>query len=504
MTSREPFISLSGMSKSFVGIKVLKDVDFDVREGEVHALLGENGAGKSTLIKMMAGLYKPDSGTITVNGEEMKFAATGDATAAGIATVYQELLLFPELTVAENVFLGHYPRTGAGWIDWAAVRARTRELLDQLDTHDLDVDAKVLTLSVAQRQRVEIAKALSRNARILIMDEPTASLVESDVQRLMQVVRQLRERGVGIVYVSHRMSEIFALADRVTVLRDGAHVATCDIGEVNEQKLVSMMVGRPIDSLFPKAEAEIGETVLEVKSLNHGRHVQDISFRLRRGEILGIAGLVGSGRTELALTLFGMTPATSGEILMEGVPVRIGSPQQARDLGIAYVPEDRGLQGLVRPMAIRKNVSMATIEKLSSGIFIRARAEAERAREAVRRFGIRCRDIDQPVSELSGGNQQKVVIAKWLETEPKVLILDEPTRGVDVGAKAEIHTIMGELVKRGVAILMISSELPEVLGMSDRMLVMSGGRVTAEIDRADATPERVGAAMTAHRGAEAA
>lgn len=499
-----PFIRLTGMSKSFVGVKVLKDVDFDVREGEVHALLGENGAGKSTLIKMMAGLYRPDGGTIEINGEEVKFTATGDATAAGIATVYQELLLFPELTVAENVFLGHYPRSGAGWIDWNVVRSRTRELLDQLDTHDLDVDAKVLTLSVAQRQRVEIAKALSRNARILIMDEPTASLVESDVQRLMQVVRQLKARGVGIVYVSHRMSEIFALADRVTVLRDGAHVATCDIGKVNEQKLVSMMVGRPIDSLFPKAEAEIGETVLEVKGLNHGRHVQDISFSLRRGEILGIAGLVGSGRTELALTLFGMTPATSGEILLDGAPVRMTSPRQARDLGIAYVPEDRGLQGLVRPMAIRKNVSMATIEKLSSGIFIKARAEVERAREAVRRFGIRCRDIDQPVSELSGGNQQKVVIAKWLETEPKVLILDEPTRGVDVGAKAEIHTIMGELVKRGVAILMISSELPEVLGMSDRVLVMSGGRVTAEIDRADATPERVGAAMTAHRDAEAA
>ena len=499
-----PFVSLTGMSKSFVGVKVLKDVSFDVRPGEVHALLGENGAGKSTLIKMMSGLYSPDAGTIVVDGKEMRFASTRDATAAGIATVYQELLLFPELTVAENVFLGHYPRTAGGWIDWAEARARTRDLLDQLETYDLDVDAKVLTLSVAQRQRIEIAKALSRNARVLIMDEPTASLVESDVQRLMQVVRQLRERGVGIVYVSHRLSEIFALADRVTVLRDGAHVATKDIGEVNEQQLVSMMVGRSIDSLFPKADAAIGETVLEVRNLNHGRHVRDISFSLRRGEILGIAGLVGSGRTELALTLFGMTPATSGEIMLEGRPVRIASPRQARDLGIAYVPEDRGLQGLVKPMAIRKNVSMATIERLSSGIFIKAAAEAERAAEAVRRLSIRCRNIGQPVGELSGGNQQKVVIAKWLETNPKVLILDEPTRGVDVGAKAEIHSIMGELVKQGVAILMISSELPEVLGMSDRILVMSGGQITGEIDRAEATPERVGAAMTAHRAGEAA
>ncbi|MEJ6782749.1 sugar ABC transporter ATP-binding protein [Aminobacter sp. Piv2-1] len=504
MSSSTAYVSLTGMSKSFGGVKVLKEVSFDVRPGEVHALLGENGAGKSTLIKMMSGLYTPDAGTITVDGHDVKFSSTRDAGAAGIATVYQELLLFPELSVAENVFLGNYPRTGAGIIDWAEVRRRTRDLLDQLDTFDLDVDAKVLSLSVAQRQRVEIAKALSKNARILIMDEPTASLVESDVQRLMAIIRQLRERGVGIVYVSHRMPEIFALADRVTVLRDGAHVATKDIGEVDENQLVAMMVGRSIESLFPKAQATIGDTVLRVKNLNHGRHVRDISFELRRGEILGIAGLVGSGRTELALTLFGMTPATSGEIEMEGRAVRIASPRQARDLGIAYVPEDRSLQGLVKSMAIRKNVSMATIERLSSGIFIKAGEEAQRALDAVKRLSIRCRNIGQPVGELSGGNQQKVVIAKWLETMPKVLILDEPTRGVDVGAKAEIHTIMGELVKQGVAVIMISSELPEVLGMSDRVLVMSGGRITGEIDRADATPERVGTAMTAHRTGEAA
>jgi rhamnose transport system ATP-binding protein len=504
MSDAAPFVSLTGMSKSFVGVKVLKDVSFDVRPGEVHALLGENGAGKSTLIKIMSGLYSPDAGAIVVDGKEVKFASTRDASAAGIATVYQELLLFPELTVAENVFLGNYPRASAGWIDWPEVRTRTRKLLDQLDTFDLDVDAKVLTLSVAQRQRVEIAKALSKNARVLIMDEPTASLVESDVQRLMQVVRQLRDRGVGIIYISHRLPEIFALADRVTVLRDGAHVATRPVAEVNEQQLVSMMVGRPIDSLFPKIDAAIGQTVLEVRNLNHGRRVRDISFSLRRGEILGIAGLVGSGRTELALTLFGMTPATSGEILVEGRAVRIASPRQARDLGIAYVPEDRGSQGLVKAMAIRKNVSMAIIERLSAGIFIKARAEAQRAIDAVKRLSIRCRSIQQTVGELSGGNQQKVVIAKWLETNPKVLILDEPTRGVDVGAKAEIHGIMGELVKQGVAILMISSELPEVLGMSDRILVMSGGRITGEIERAEATPERLGAAMTALDMSEAA
>ena len=498
-----PFVTMTGISKSFVGVKVLKGVDFDVRPGEVHALLGENGAGKSTLIKILSGLYQPDGGVVAIDGEEVRFASTRDATAAGIATVYQELLLFPELSVAENVFLGHYPRKAGGVIDWAAVRERTRALLDSLDTYDLDVDTKVLSLSVAQRQRVEIAKALSRNARVLIMDEPTASLVDKDVQQLMNVVRQLRERGVGIVYVSHRMPEIFALADRVTVLRDGGHVATRDIGEVDENQLVSMMVGRSIESLFPKSDVAIGEAVLEVRNLHRGRQVRDISFTLRRGEILGVAGLVGSGRTELALVLFGMTPATSGEILLDGKPVRIRSPLQARDLGIAYVPEDRGLQGLVKPMAIRKNVTMARLERVSRGIFLRARAETARAAAAVKRLAIRCRDVNQPVGELSGGNQQKVVIAKWLETEPRVLILDEPTRGVDVGAKSEIHAIMGELVKQGVAILMISSELPEVLGMSDRVLVMSGGRVTQVLERSQATPERVGAAMTAHK-AEAA
>ncbi len=491
MSETTSFVALSGISKAFSSVKVLKDVSFDVRAGEIHALLGENGAGKSTLIKILSGLYTPDAGTIVIDGKEMKFASTRDATAAGIATVYQELLLFPELSVAENVFLGNYPRTAAGL-------PLPRDLLDSLETYDLDVDTKVLSLSVAQRQRVEIAKALSKNARVLIMDEPTASLVESDVQQLMTVIRQLRDRGVGIVYVSHRMSEIFALADRVTVLRDGAFVATEEIGAVDEARLVSLMVGRPIESLFPKAEVPIGETVLEVRNLNRGRQVRDISFALRKGEILGVAGLVGSGRTELALALFGMTPATSGEIRIDGKPVSIRSPLQARDLGIAYVPEDRGLQGLVKPMAIRKNVTMATLEEVSSGIFIKARAEASRALAAVKRLAIRCRDIDQPVGELSGGNQQKVVIAKWLETAPRVLILDEPTRGVDVGAKSEIHAIMGELVAQGVAILMISSELPEVVGMSDRVLVMSGGSVTEVLERADATPERLGAAMTAY------
>jgi rhamnose transport system ATP-binding protein len=349
---------------------------------------------------------------------------------------------------------------------------------------------------------VEIAKALSKDAKVLIMDEPTASLVESDVQRLLDIVRQLRARGVGILYVSHRMPEIFAVCDRVTVLRDGAFVATKNIGDVDEGALVSLMVGRAIENLFPKVDVPIGKPVLEVAGLNHGKRVRDISFAVRQGEILGIAGLVGSGRTELALTLFGMTPATSGEIRIDGKAVAITSPSQARNLGIAYVPEDRGSQGLIKSMAIRKNITMATLDKVSNGIFIRTAAEMSRAAAAIKRFGVRCRDPDQPIGQLSGGNQQKVVIAKWLEIKPRVLILDEPTRGVDVGAKSEIHAIMGELAREGVAIIMISSELPEVLGMSDRVMVMAEGRVTEILERSDATPERVGAAMTAHRREE--
>jgi len=493
----DAFISLTGATKSFNGITVLKNVDFDVRPGEVHALLGENGAGKSTLIKIISGLYTPDGGTIRIQGETVSFSSTRDASKRGIATVYQELLLFPELTIAENIFLGAYPKSNWGGIDWDTVRERSRALLDSLDSAELDVDTKVARLSVAQRQRVEIAKALSRDARVLIMDEPTASLAEADVQRLMDVVRALRARGVAIIYVSHRMPEIFALADRVTVLRDGALIGTKEIGEVTEASLVAMMVGRSIDQLFPKPEPIIGDVLLEVEGLRCGRLVRDMTFSVRRGEILGIAGLVGSGRTETALTLFGITPAEAGTIRIDGKTVTIRSPKEARDLGIAYVPEDRGQQGLVKAMTIRQNVSMATIDRLSRGLFIRFADEAARAVEAVKRFGIRARGgIEQPVGQLSGGNQQKVVIAKWLETAPRILILDEPTRGVDVGAKSEIHAIIGELARTGVAIVMISSELPEVLGMSDRVLVMNNGHLVTILDRAEATAESVGAAMT--------
>jgi rhamnose transport system ATP-binding protein len=494
-------IELHGVSKSFAGIRVLHDISFDVRAGEVHALVGENGAGKSTLIKIMGGVHRADAGAIRVNGELVHFASPRASAASGIAVVHQELLLFPDLSVAENIFMGHAPRTAWGALDWPRMRRRARELLDRLQSHHIDVDARVGSLSVANRQRVEIARALSRDARVLIMDEPTASLVEEDVQQLLAIVRLLRDKGVGIVYVSHKLPEIFALADRVTVLRDGARVGTAPIGELDERKLVSMMVGRPIDQLFPKQATKIGAPLLELRSLGFDPVVRDISLTLHAGEILGIAGLIGSGRTELALTIFGITPATHGEILIDGKPVRIETPQQARDLGIAYVPEDRGLQGLVRPQSIAENISLTVLKSLTTGALIDPRKEEKLARESIARLGIRARGPRQVVRQLSGGNQQKVVLAKWLATEPRILIMDEPTRGIDVGAKSEIHALMSALAARGLGILMISSELPEVLGMSDRVLVMKNGTLVAEFDRAAANAEAVGGAMTLANGA---
>jgi rhamnose transport system ATP-binding protein len=493
-------IELSGISKSFASVRVLQGISFDVRPGEVHALLGENGAGKSTLIKIMGGVHRADEGEMRVNEALVHFASPRAAAANGIAVVHQELLLFPDLSVAENIFMGHPPRTAWGALDWAEMRSRARDLLDRLQSQHIDVDARVGSLSVANRQRVEIARALSQDARVLIMDEPTASLVEEDVQKLLSIVRLLRDKGVGIVYVSHKLPEIFALADRVTVLRDGARVGTALIGELDERKLVSMMVGRPIDQLFPKQETKIGAPLLEIRNVGFGSVVRNVSLTLHAGEILGLAGLIGSGRTELALTIFGITPATHGETLVDGKAAHIGSPQQARDLGIAYVPEDRGLQGLVRVQSIQENISLTVLKSLATGMLIDHRKEEKLARDSIAKFGIRARGPRQIVRQLSGGNQQKVVLAKWLATEPRILIMDEPTRGIDVGAKSEIHALMSALAARGFGILMISSELPEVLGMSDRVLVMKNGTLVAEFDRAHATAEAVGAAMTLANG----
>ncbi|MEZ5933314.1 MAG: sugar ABC transporter ATP-binding protein [Alphaproteobacteria bacterium] len=490
-----PILELRNINKSFPGVRALSDVQFDVAAGEVHALLGENGAGKSTLIKIISGVYQPDSGSLLVDGNVVGFESPLAAQAAGIATIYQELLLFPALTVAENIMMGHPPRNRFGGVDWSAMRRKASDLLEALDIHDLDPTEIVGGLSIGNRQRVEIAKALSRDARILIMDEPTAALTEADVVRLFDIVRKLRERDAGIVYISHRLEEVFELADRVTVLRDGQYVGSKPVGETSRGDLISMMVGRTIDALFPKKTVELGDVVLEVKGLNRPPQTRDVSFSIKSGEIVGLAGLVGSGRSELAQAIFGITPADEGDIFLSGEKVTIRSPGHAKSLGIAYVPEDRGLQGLIRPMTLRENISLSILERLTSGMFINQRDERKLASDAIERFGIRTSSSEQVVNKLSGGNQQKAVLAKWLATNPRLLIMDEPTRGVDVGAKAEIHRLMGELVERGLAILMISSELPEIIGMSDRILVMREGRVVAEFTRDEADQKEIATAM---------
>ncbi len=492
---QQPLLQLSGISKTFPGVRALDNISFDVFPGEVHALLGENGAGKSTLIKIIAGVYQPDAGEMLLNGQPVQFSHPGQAQSAGIAAIYQELLLYPELTVAENIFMGHAPHNRLGGVDWAAMNQQARGILASLEIEGLDVTRKVGSLTVGNRQRVEIAKALSQDARILIMDEPTAALTEADVQSLFNTVRLLRTRGVAIIYISHRLQEVFILADRVTVLRDGHYVGTKPVSETREEDLVSMMVGRTIDDMFPKLATEIGKPVLEVRDLWHKPLTKGVSMTVRAGEIVGLAGLVGSGRSELAQVIFGMTPAESGEILIDGKPVHIKNPGQAMNLGIAYVPEDRGTQGLIRQMKIRENVSLAILRSLVRGAFVDRRSEKSLAERMIGQLSIRAYSTEQVVNKLSGGNQQKVVVSKWLASKPHVLIMDEPTRGVDVGAKAEIHRLISLLAQQGLAILMISSELPEVLGMSDRILVMRGGKIVAEYSREQANQELVVTAM---------
>jgi len=496
---QKTILELKHITKTFPGVRALDDVQFDVRTGEVHALLGENGAGKSTLIKIISGVYRPNQGEMWLDGQPVTFNSPREAQQAGIATIYQELSLFPELTVAENIFLGHTPHQKIGpvqRIDWRTLNAEAEKLLASLNIHDLDVQRNIGSLSVGNRQRVEIVKALSHNARVLVMDEPTASLTEADVERLFNIVHLLRERGVAVIYISHRLQEVFDLADRVTVLRDGRYIGTKPIAETNQDDLISMMVMRSIDNLFPKLAGEIGETVLEVRDLNRPPLTRSVSFDLREGEIVGLAGLVGAGRSELAQALFGIYPAHSGEILVHGQPARIRHPGHAVRLGIAYVPEDRGTQGLVRQMTLRENISLAVLRALSRLGFINRRKERALAKDAIQQLSIRAYGPEQIVNKLSGGNQQKIVVSKWLSSQPRVLIMDEPTRGIDVSTKAEIHRLMSELaVRQRLAVLMISSELPEILGMSDRVLVMREGRIVAEFSRAEATQEKIAAAM---------
>jgi rhamnose transport system ATP-binding protein len=479
------------VAKAFAGVRALRSASFELQAGEVHALVGENGAGKSTFIKILTGVVQPDAGEILIDGRPVASLTPRISKTLGIAAIYQQPALFPELTVAENLAIGI--EGGSRWrpIDWRMRHARARDLLERVGAR-IDPQGDACDLSMPEQQLVEIARALGANARMLILDEPTASLSSEDAHNLFRALRELRAQGVGMIYISHRLDELPLIADRVTVLRDGRTIETLEMSAVSRERLIRLMVGRELADVFPKRRVDIGEPVIELRHVGTRESgVTDVSIDVRAGEIVGLAGLVGAGRTELARTIFGLTPADSGEIRFGGEVVHIGDPGDAIALGIAYVPEDRLRHGVVPEMAIAENITLATIDRISRFGAVDYSQERELASECVRRLGVKAPSIYATVSSLSGGNQQKVALARWLLAKPRVLILDEPTQGIDVGAKSEIHTLMCDLAAEGVAILMISSELPEILGMSDRIAVMRSGRIVAVMDRYEATQERV-------------
>ncbi len=486
----EPTLRVRGVSKAFPGVRALEDVGLEVAPGEIHALVGENGAGKSTLMKILYGVHQPDAGTIELGGEAVTIASPQAAQRLGISMVHQELNLIPALDVARNVYLGREPARGLGLIDWPRLYRDARGLLDRLHIR-LDPRTPVRRLSTAQKQMVEIARALSWKPALVILDEPTSSLTQTEIGELFGMLRSLRDDGVSVLYISHRLEELAAIADRVTILRDGRYVATVDAKTTPIPELIRLMVGRSVEQQFPKVSIPLGAEVLRVEGLTRRGVVHDVSFAVRAGEIVGMAGLVGAGRSETARAIFGADPMDAGQVFVEGRRVEIGSPADAIAAGIALLPEDRKTQGLVLPLPIKTNVSLATLPEVSRGGIVRHAERARLARRFVKDLRVRAPSIESRVRNLSGGNQQKVVLAKWLASHPKVLIFDEPTRGIDVGAKVEVYGLMNALAQRGAGILLISSELPEVLGMSDRVLVMHAGRIVADLPRAVATPERV-------------
>jgi ribose transport system ATP-binding protein len=490
-------LEMRNISKSFPGVQALENVNFSVRRGEVHALLGENGAGKSTLMKILAGAYQLDSGEVLLDGQLVAITDPIAAQHLGVSMIYQELNLVPQISVAENIFLGRLPAQG-GWghLNWKVLRSRSAELLARLHLQ-IDPRTPVKRLSVAQRQMVEIAKALSQRAKIIVMDEPTSALTLAETQALFGIIRDLQQEGVAVIFITHRLDEIFQVADRITVLRDGRHISTRWIAGLDQAAVVSMMVGRELTTLFPKLEAEIGELVLRIRGLNKAGLLHDINLEVRKGEIVGLAGLVGAGRTDLARAIFGITPPDSGEIWVEERPCIIHSAGQAIQLGLGLVPEDRKEEALFLARPVRDNITIAIINGLSwLGFSIHHGREDRLVADYIERLRIKTPSSGQLVRNLSGGNQQKTVIARWLAAKPRLLIMDEPTRGIDVGAKAEIHELMGMLAQQGVGILMISSELPEVLGVADRIVVMHEGRITGEFNRSQATQELIMQAAT--------
>jgi ribose transport system ATP-binding protein len=483
-------LTLRGIVKRFPGVVALNNVDFELQAGEVHMLLGENGAGKSTLIKIISGAYRPDEGEILMNGKPVVIGTPQRAAKLGISTIYQEFNLAPSLNVAENVFLGRLPMSGLGKVNWGRAHRETERILEMLDT-DISSRDTVGDLNVAHKQLVEIAKALSQDARILIMDEPTAALTAHETEQLFKIVHTLKERGVAIIYISHRLEEAAEIGNRVTVLRDGQLIGTIPIAKATVDQLVQMMVGRQLEEMFPKVAAPIGEEVLRVEGLTKSRQFSDVSFSLHAGEILGITGLVGSGGIPLAKSIFGAGRLESGEIFIRSKRVDVSSPAVAIEHGIGLLPEDRKELGLVLKLSIKQNTTLAAMDRFSRFGFMNLAEERKLSEGYKERLDIATPTVDKLARLLSGGNQQKVVLAKWLCSRTSILIFVEPTRGVDVGAKVEIYNLMNELVQDGAAILMISSDMPEVLGLSDRILVMRSGRVVAEVTRNEATQEKI-------------
>ncbi len=493
-------LSLSGVSKSFPGVRALHDISFALRAGEVTALVGENGAGKSTIVKILTGIYTPDSGEVRVRDGATTFASPRDAWSAGIAAIHQETVMFDELSVAENIFMGHMPVKGSKLVDWALMSTQAAALLKRVDA-SFSPDTKLKELSVAQKHLVEITRALSHDASLIIMDEPTAALSRNEIDDLFRIVAQLKAEGRAILFISHKFDEIFRVADSFVCLRDGEKVGEGAISSVTESRLVSLMVGRPIDQVFPKRDIAIGNVVLKVKDLSNATEFADISFDLRKGEILGFYGLVGAGRSETMQCLFGLTAPTKGTVLLNGQIVSLTSPEKSIAAGISYVPEDRQQQGAILPLSIRDNVTLVSIDQHVRGPFLNRVSEQNAVRALGQRLDVRAAHWEQRVADLSGGNQQKVVIAKWLAAQPKVIILDEPTKGIDVGSKAAVHEFIGELAEQGLAVILVSSELPEIMGLADRVLVMKEGRIASEFVRGSWSAEAIVSAATGAREA---
>ncbi|MEM9575780.1 MAG: sugar ABC transporter ATP-binding protein [Pseudomonadota bacterium] len=481
-------LALDRITKMFPGVKALSEVSLRLYPGKVTALVGENGAGKSTVVKILTGIYQPDGGSILVDGQRTAFPAPQAASDHGVTAIHQETVLFDELSVAENIFLGHAPRGAFGLIDLKAMTAKARDILTGIGA-SIDPEHKLKDLGIASKHIVAIARALSIDARVVIMDEPTAALSHKEIEELFELVESLKAQGKAILFISHKFDEIFRIADNYTVFRDGELIGEGAIADATELELVKMMVGRDVSQIFPERQANPGNTVLKVTNYCHPTEFNDIGFALRQGEILGFYGLVGAGRSEFMQALFGITRPSAGTVGIDGTPVQITSPADAVESGIVYVPEDRGKQGSILDLPIFQNITLPSLGRISNRGFLKLAEEFKLARDYTERLDLRAASLDTPVGNLSGGNQQKVVIAKWLATQPKVIILDEPTKGVDIGSKAAVHEFMAELAAQGLAVIMVSSEIPEVLGMSDRVIVMREGRIVAELADDEMKPE---------------